>query len=183
MSGSGSLTTSRRILLAAFEREEDILGVTRAARERGLKILDVHAPYAVHGLDAVMGLRPSRLPWVCFLAGLVGAILKLWFEFWASMVDWPINVGGKPWNSLPAFVPVTFEVMVLSAGVTTVIAFLLVSRLRPGRRAALPHPEVTNNRFVLVLEESDAAFDGTKVRRLFDAFHAVQVEERVEENR
>ena len=172
---------SRRVFLGVFSSEQDILGVTRAAREKGLKIIDVYTPYAVHGLGAAMGLKRSRLPWVCFVAAAVGAILKLWFEFWTTMVDWPVNVGGKPWNSLPAFVPVTFEVMVLSAGVSTLVAFLLVSRLRPGREAAVPHARVTDNRFVLALEEADAAFDAAGVRRLFAKFNVVAVEERLEE--
>lgn len=171
---------SRRVLLGIFEREEDILEATRLTRARGLKILDVYSPYAVHGLEAAMGLKPSRLPWICFLAAVAGAVLKLWFEFWTTMVDWPVNVGGKPWNSLPAFIPVTFEVMVLSAGLITVAAFLLVSRLWPGKRAVVPVPQVTDNRFVLVVEETDAAFDPLGVRRLFEEFNAVSVEERVE---
>lgn len=172
---------SRRVVLGTFQREEDILEATHATRRSGLKVLDVYAPYAVHGLDAAMGLRPSRLPWICFLAAAVGAILKLWFEFWTTMVDWPVNVGGKPWNSLPAFVPVTFEVMVLSAGLTTVFAFLLISRLWPGKPPVLPAPGVTDDRFVLVVEEADAAFDVAEVRRLFQRCNAVAVEERVEE--
>lgn len=171
---------SRRVLLGIFEREEDILEATRVTRARGLKILDVYSPYAVHGLEAAMGLKPSRLPWICFLAAVAGAVLKLWFEFWTTMVDWPVNVGGKPWNSLPAFIPVTFEVMVLSAGLTTVAAFLLVSRLWPGKRAVVPVPQVTDNRFVLVVEETDAAFDPLGVRRLFEGLNAISVEERVE---
>ena len=172
---------SQRILLGVFTSEQDIVGVTCAAREKGLKVLDVYTPYAVHGLEAAMGLRRSRLPWVCFIAAAVGAVLKLWFEFWTTMVDWPVNVGGKPWNSLPAFVPVTFEVMVLSAGIATVLAFLLIARLFPGRKADLPHPRVTDNRFVLALEEADAAFDPARVRRLFAKYNVVAVEERLEE--
>lgn len=172
---------SRRVVLGVFIDETDILGVTRAARESGLRILDVYTPYAVHGLDRAMALGPSRLPWVCFFGAVVGAVLKLWFEFWTTMVDWPVNVGGKPWNSLPAFIPVTFEVMVLSAGLSTVFAFLLVRRLWPGKRAVLPVVGITNDRFVLVLEETDATFDLAKVRRLFERFNAVSIEERVEE--
>lgn len=172
---------SRRIVLCTFQREEDILGATRATQRSGLTILDAYAPYAVHGLDAAMGLRRSRLPVVCFLAAAVGAILKLWFEFWTTMVDWPVNVGGKPWNSLPAFVPVTFEVMVLSAGLTTVLAFFVVSRLWPGKQAVLPVRGVTDDRFVLVVEESDAAFDLARLRRMFEQFNAVSIQERVEE--
>lgn len=172
---------SRRLLLGVFEDEHDVLGATKAARQGGLKIVDVYAPYAVHGLDKAMGLQPSRLPVVCLVLGLLGAALKVWFEFWTTASDWPINVGGKPWNSLPAFVPVTFEVMVLFAGVSTVIAFLLVCGLIPGRKAVLPDPAVTDNRFVLVLQETDAAFDVPKVRQMLARFHAVRTEERVEE--
>jgi hypothetical protein len=171
---------SRRTLLGFFEKESEILGATRAVRQAGFRIADVYAPYAVHGMDKAMGLAPSKLPWVCFLLGLLGAALKVWFEFWTTAQDWPINVGGKPWNSLPAFVPVTFEVMVLFAGVSTVLAFLLVSRLFPGKKAALADVAVTDHHFVLVIEESDAAFDAVKVHRLLNEYNVTSVEERVE---
>ena len=172
---------SRRVVVGVFDDESNLLGVTRAARAQGLKVIDAFTPYAVHGLDAAMGLRASRLPWLCFFAAITGAALKLWFEFWTSMVDWPLNVGGKPWNSLPAFVPVTFEVMVLSAGVTTVFAFLVLARLWPNKRPALVFPGVTDDRFVLLLEEADAQFDFARVRSLFEKFGAVAIEERLEE--
>ena len=172
--------TSRRTFIGFFDEEEDILAATQAVRAAGFKIADVYAPYAVHGLDRAMALEPSRLPLVCFLLGLFGAAFKVWFEFWTTAADWPINVGGKPWNSLPAFVPVTFEVMVLFAGVSTVIAFLIFCKLWPGRKAHLFDPRVTNDRFALVLEQTDAAFDTARLRRLFQEFNASHIEERVE---
>ena len=172
---------SRRLLLGVFDNEHDIMGVTQAARESGYKIVDVYAPYAVHGLDHAMGLEPSKLPRVCFALGLFGAAFKVWFEYWTTATDWPINVGGKPFNSLPAFVPVTFEVMVLFAGVSTVIAFLYVCGLFPGKKANIVRHDVTNHRFVLVLEQSDAAFEIPRVKRLFESFHVVRIEERLEE--
>ena len=70
---------SRRLLLAHFEHEDDVLEATDAVRASGLTIVDVHTPYAVHGLDRAMGLRPSKLPWVCFLLGLVCGAFKVWF--------------------------------------------------------------------------------------------------------
>jgi hypothetical protein len=172
---------SRRVMWASFATEEDVLGATRAVRTAGLAVLDVHSPYPVHGLGEAMGLRPSRLPWLCFGAALVGAALKLWFEYWTATVDWPLNVGGKPWNSLPAFIPVTFEVMVLAAGLSTVLVFLVLSGLRPGRRAALPAPRITDDRFVLVLEERDATFDAIRVRRVLAPHHPLTLGERLEE--
>jgi len=173
---------SGRVMVGIFQDEDDILSVTREVRKQGYTILDIYAPYAVHGLDKAMGLQPSRLPWICFLLGLIGAAAKIWFEYWTSASDWAINVGGKPWNSLPAFVPITFEVMVLFAGVSTVIAFFIVSRLYPGRRAATVIPGVTNDRFALVLEETDAAFEPAEVRRLLERYGAVEVIERAEES-
>jgi len=170
---------SRRVFLGFFADERNVLAATLAVREKGHTVVDVHTPYAVHGLDRAMGLPASRLPWVCFALGLAGAALKVYFEFWTTAVDWPLNVGGKPFNSLPAFVPVTFEVMVLFAGVSTVLAFLWVTGLRPGRRAATPDRAVTDDRFVLVIEERDAAFDPAEMRSLLASFGAVHMEERV----
>lgn len=171
---------NRRVMLGVFEREEDIVAATRSVREHGFTIVDVYAPYAVHGIEAAMGLGPSRLPRVCFALGLVGAAAKVWFEYWTTSVSWPINVGGKPWNSWPAFVPVTFEVMVLFAGLSTVAAFVMIVGLRPGRRPVLPDPAVTDDRFVLVIEETDAAFDEPAMTQMLKQYGAVRVEQRVE---
>lgn len=172
---------SRRTFLSIYEHEEDILGVTKAARSSGFTIVDIFSPYAIHGLEHAAGFSPSRLPWICFVLGLVGATFKVWFEFWTTAVSWPINIGGKPWNSLPAFIPITFEVMVLMAGVGTVIALFIACRLFPGKKAKMPFDGVTDHRFALILEEADATFDPTEVRKLCERFNAVHVEEREEE--
>jgi len=172
---------NRRVLIGIFASEDAILQATDSARRRGLKIVDVFAPYAVHGLDKAMGLERSKLPWVCFALGLFGASFKVWFEYWTTASDWPINVGGKPWNSLPAFVPITFEVMVLFAGISTVLAFFGMSRLWPGRRPALLDPRVTNDRFALVLEEDNAAFDVDQIEQFLKEHSAIRVEEREQE--
>lgn len=169
----------RRVIVAVFEREEDIRGAVEAARGAELSIVDVYAPYLVHGLNRIMGLRPSRLPWVCFLLGIVGAGVKLLFEYWTTAVDWPLNVGGKPWNSLPAFVPVTFEVMVLFAGVSTVLAFFVVAGLGPGRAASLPDPRVTDDTFALVLGAGDS-LDRAVVEPLLSRFRPLRIDEQFE---
>ena len=165
------------VLNASFENEEQIVSATLAARENGFRIVDVFAPYAVHGLDHAMGLRPSRLSWACFLCGLFGVTFALGFQFWTMTRSWPMNVGGKPWNSLPAYVPITFEVMVLLAGLGVVFAFLLRCRLFPGKHAATPMPAVTNNCFVLVLG-TERASECEAARRLLHEFHPLLVEER-----
>ena len=172
---------SRRLFTAYFEHEDDILEATRAVKERGYEIRDVYTPYAVHGLDRAMGLKPSRLPLVCLIFALLGASAKLWFQIWTSASDWPINVGGKPLASVPAFVPVTFEITVLFAGLGTVAAFFLISRLFPGRKQKMPFDRSTNDRFVLVLVEDNAAFDPVATAELCSDYHCVKVEEKLEE--
>ncbi len=172
---------SARYLIGVFGDEHDLLEATREARGQGYKIVDAYTPFAVHGLDEAMGLRPSKLPWVCFGLGLAGAVAKLWYQIWTSATSWPVNVGGKPLSSVPAFVPVTFEIMVLFAGVGTVLAFFIVSRLRPRKKKPdVLYEGVTNDRFVLVLEETDAAFDVERVRAMFQQHHLIHLEERVD---
>jgi len=171
---------SRRLLVSVFESEQDIIAATKSARENGYDIVDIYTPYAVHGLDMAMGITPTRLAFVCFALGLIGAVAKLGFQIWTSAWDWPVNVGGKPLLSIPAFVPVTFEVTVLFAGVGTVLAFLLRSKLFPGKKPKAVYARATNDRFVIVLAENDASFDVGKVREMFTPHGLVNMEERVE---
>ena len=170
---------SKRLLVGVFESEQDTLKAVKASRSCGFRIVDVYAPYAVHGLEEAMGLTPSRLPWIVFALGVLGAGLKVWFEFWTTAIDWPVNVGGKPFNSLPAFVPVTFEVMVLFAAVGAVLSFFFVCRLFPGKGAVLPVPGVTDDRFAVVLEQTDSRFEPGEVRSMFERLHAIHVEEQI----
>ena len=175
---------SDRMVLVTFDHEDDVLAATRAAREHGYAIRDVFAPYAIHGIDRAMGLRPSRLTWVCFICGMIGALGMFWFQHWTAAINWPIDVGGKPWNSLPADVPVAFESMVLLAGFGSVFALLVVSRLFPGKKAVLPAPQVTDDRFVLVLDELDASYDIDDVRKILADYDVINIKEQstVEEN-
>ncbi len=98
------------------------------------------------------GTCRSRLASVCLLAGLTGGTLKIWFQIWASAVSWPIDVGGRPWNSWPAFVPLTFEVFVLFAGCGLFLSFLLHHRLYPGQGVEGPTDLVAHEDFVMVVE-------------------------------
>ncbi|MFN2239084.1 MAG: DUF3341 domain-containing protein [Thermoanaerobaculia bacterium] len=169
---------AERYMMAVFTDEAHAVAAVRDLAAAGHAPLDVYAPYAVHALERAMGIPRSRLGMVCALAGFLGAGSILFFQYWTSAVDWRLNVGGKPLFSFPAFVPVTFEVGVLLAAVATVLAFFWRSRLYPGKDPGLVHPRVTDDRFVIVLEEKDAAFDRERVRDLCLRNHAVEIEER-----
>lgn len=170
---------SDRVLLATFAHEDDLLASCKELRRLGCEIVDAFAPYAVHGLDRAMGLKPSRLTWVCFICGMVGAIGMLIFEYWVGAISWPLDVGGKPWNSLPSNVPVAFETAVLLAGFGSVFALFGVSRLYPGKAVLSKFDRVTDDRFVLLLAETNAHFDAAQVKRLLAPYNLLELEERV----
>lgn len=177
-----SSATGSRYLAAFFEDAHDFVEAAAAVRQRGCEIANAYAPYAVHGLDDALGIRPSRLPIACFLYGLAGFTGALLFQFWTTAVDWPINVGGKPWNSVLAFVPVIFELTVLCAGVGAAVTLLAVSRLFPGRdggRGGEPIPSwrTTDDRFALVLLERHASADRAQVLELLRRHHMVDFKE------
>jgi hypothetical protein len=170
-----------RIILASFAAEDDLLGAVQALQKHAWPIADIYTPYAVHGLEAALGWPRSRLPVACFLGGAAGVSLALWFQFWATAQNWPLNVGGRPWNSLPAFVPVAFECMVLLAGFGVAFAWLCRCRLYPGKEANLAAAGSTNDRFVVAVHEPASASDRDTVHHLLRQFHVVDLQEREEE--
>jgi hypothetical protein len=167
---------SQRIV-CTFDREEHLVGAAAASRERGLTIADAYTPYPVHGLAAAMGLPPSRLPWLCFALAVTSGAAMLLFQYWASAISWPTNIGGRPWNSFPAFVPVTFEFVVLVAGVGTVAAFMVLSFVNRSRSDDVPDARVTDDRFALVLIARNAE-ERARAAALVARFQPLSVEER-----
>jgi hypothetical protein len=167
-----------KVYVAAFEREDDLLEGIAAARASRWPLVEAYTPYPVHGLDAAMGHRPSNLGKVCFAFGLAGVLAALAFQFWSTAGDWPLNVGGQPWNSLPAFLPVTFETMVLCAGLGLVATWLVRCGLYPGGKTWMPGRGETDDRFVLVLGEPGPDADPAGFRRVLGARFAATLEER-----
>lgn len=181
----GSLTNS--FVIGIFNDEKNLLASAREIREGGIDIYDVYAPYPIHALEGIMGIRRSRLPYVCFGAGLGGCFLALVFQVWTSATNWPLNVGGKPLNSFPAFIPIAFEITVLLGGLVTTAAFLARSELFPLKhilplrslliKPRLFHEKVTDDHFMIAVERTPA-LDVKKVRHILERHHAIAVEER-----
>jgi hypothetical protein len=142
-----------KILVATFPHVDGLLNAVRRARREMLRVYDVFAPFPIHGLDEAMGIRHTRLPKVTLLAGLTGLATALTLQFYTNVLDWPLNVGGKPDNSTLAFVPISFELTVLFGGLATVAAFLLRARLYPGKKPWLVAAGITNDTFALVLRK------------------------------
>jgi len=165
-------------LVARFRDADGLLAAVYAARDEGLTIQDVYTPCPVHGLEEAMGLRRTRLPFVTLLAGFGGLCFALCFQLYTNILDWPLDVGGKPANSGLAFVPVCFELTVLIGGLATVGAFFLRSRLYPGKSDALVTPGVTDDVFALVVRKPDEVGMARVVRALLTGAGAEDIEER-----
>src|ERR1051326_1910726 len=165
-------------LVATYSDAETLLAAVRAATSENFRVYDVFAPYPIHGLDHAMGVRRSRLPWVTFLVGILALIFALSFQFYTTVLDWPLNVGGKPDNSTLAFVPICFELTVLISGLATVAALFLRAQLYPGKKELLFAEGVTNDKFALVIRQRDAGFDVHRAMRLLQESGAERITEK-----
>jgi hypothetical protein len=174
---------TRRIDVGVFTAEDAFLSAARACRARGFEIVDALSPHPVHGFDEVAGIRRTRLPAATLAAGIAGLGLGTWLQVWTSAQDWAIDVGGKPWNSMPAFLPVTFELTVLCAGLTTVAVLLFRSRLRPGRAPALAGLRTTDDRYALLVASPMGSHTAAEMRALWRQLGAESSSETTEDAR
>lgn len=158
--------------------DDDFATVAAAGRMHalGYRVADVLSPFPLHGIDEAIGLRPTRLSAATLAGGIAGAVLGLGFQAWVSVVDWPMNIGGKSDLALPALMPITFEVAVLLAAIATVAALVVSNRLRPsGRALDGPLEGVSDDRFVIVVHETDGRFDVARFRALAHETGAARV--------
>lgn len=173
---SRRLFGTERYCIGYFPDEHELLRATEEASRRGYDVLDAFAPYPVHGLPEAMGLGASRLAWIGAWAGAAGLVLGLTLQAWTSSVDWPLRVGGQPFNAWPVFLPVTFELTVLFAGIMGVIALFARTRMWPGNRKPRLR-RVTDDRFALALLEVDASMDLDEMKHMLRTHGAVEVHE------
>jgi hypothetical protein len=166
--------SNSRYTAAVFRHEDELFAAALEAREAGFEVHDVYTPFPVHGMDQAAGLKPSRLTWIALIAGAVGLMFGLGLQVWTSAYDWPLNVGGKPFNSFPLFIPVTFELTVLFSGLIAIGVLLIRNRLWLFSKRMV-FSSVTDDRFVIVLKQSDAAFDVRRAMKLFAKHGAIKV--------
>lgn len=139
-----------RILQIETEHPTTFAAICRTLRDGRVQNVETFSPVPPPTLGGSTGR--SRLPWICLAAGLLGGGSKIFFQFWASAVAWPIDVGGRPWKSWPAFIPLTFEIFVLAAGSALVGAFFYRNRLWPGRPARPEGTAAALGRFLVRCE-------------------------------
>lgn len=145
----------KKFVVGNFDDEAVLFPAVKKVRRAGYKIHDVFTPFPIHGLDHAMGLRDTSLHTAGFIFGIAGTSTAVGFITWALTVDWQINFGGKPFFSLPAWIPITFELTVLFAAVGMVLTFCYLCQLAPFVKKDHFNPRSTDDTFVMALECTD----------------------------
>ena len=149
----------KKFVVGNFDDEAVLFPAVKKVRRAGYKIHDVFTPFPIHGLDHAMGLRDTSLHTAGFIYGITGTSTAVGFITWALTVDWQINFGGKPFFSLPAWIPVTFELTVLFAAVGMVLTFCYLCQLAPFVKKDHFNPRSTDDTFVTALECTDKTYE------------------------
>jgi hypothetical protein len=166
-------------ILAEFATPADLYHACERVRDAGFTRWDAHTPFPVHGLPGAMGLRRSPLPWIVLVSGLTGAGLGFLLQWWVHTTAYPLVISGKPFNSWPAFIPITFEFGVLFGAFGAVLGMLGLNRL-PMHHHPLFRSKVfertTDDAFFISIESWDPRFDPSATGKLLESLGARHVE-------
>ncbi len=167
-------------LLAEFEQPDELVRAAESAHQKGYRRLDAFSPFPVEGLSEALGFRRTRMPLVMFIGGVVGCIGGFFLQYYCAVISYPIDVGGRPLNSWPAFIPVTFELTVLLSALSGVFGLLGLCGLPMPHHPLFNVPSfarATRDRFFLCIEASDPLFDRDATRQFLTEVHARAVTE------
>ena len=167
-------------LLADFERPEDVLAAANRAREAGFIRMEAYSPYPVHGLAEAVGRRHGRLRYIVLAGGIVGFVFGFALQYYTAVIDYPLNIGGRPLNSWPQFVPIVFETTVLFAALAAVFGMLAMNGLPMPHHPLFGVPafdRATRDRFFLSIRAKDPKFEPTATRQFLESLHPTGVYE------
>ncbi len=151
-------------LMVEFLSAAEILDATRRARQAGYRHMDAYTPYPVDGLAAELGMRTTQIPFVVLMGGLVGAAVGFAMQYYSMAINYAFNVGGRPYNSWPVFIPITFEVMVLVGAFSAFLGMMFLNGLPRPHHPLFNVPQFarsSQDRFFLCIESTDPRFDLT----------------------
>ena len=163
---------NKEVLFGLYDDEEVLLKAVKEARSRHLDIMDVYSPFPVHGLDPVLGLSESRLHQAGFVYGAIGTLTAFLFMTWVFTRDWPIIFGGKPYWSVPAFIPITFELTVLFASIGMVVTYYAINGQGPGVNNPVLDDRITDDKFCIAFDKSEV--DTGKAESFFKSSGAAE---------
>jgi hypothetical protein len=165
-------------LLAEFRQPEDLLAAASAAHDAGYRRMDAYTPFPVHGLSEAIGLRATRLPTIVLIGGIVGALLGFGMLYWYVVIHYPMKIGGRPHNSWPAFIVITFESTILCAALSAVLGMLALNGLPQPYHPLFNVPSfelASRSHFFLCIEARDPKFDLDDTRVFLENLRPVSI--------
>jgi hypothetical protein len=164
--------------MAQFDNPSQLVAAARDTYEAGYRQINGYSPFPIEELSEAIGFRKSALPLIVLIGGIVGGLGGFFLQYWTEVIDYPINVGGKPFNSWPAFIPITFECTVLVAAFAAVLGMLALNKLPQPYHPVFNAPNfalATRDRFFLAVEANDPKFDHGRVTDLLKSLGAIEV--------
>lgn len=165
-------------LMAEFDNPTALVDGTNRARLAGFRQMDAYSPIPIEELNDALGLRRTRLPRLVLLGGMLGGLGGFSLEYWASTIAYPFNIGGRPLNSWPQFIPVTFETTVLGAALSCFVGMWALNKLPMPYHPVFNVPafeRASSDRFFLCIEATDPKFDPQTTRAFLESLHPVGV--------
>jgi Protein of unknown function (DUF3341) len=165
-------------VMAEFPTPEALIAAVSAAKDAGYTRLDAFSPFPLREVAEHLGVRPSIIPWIAWITGFIGAAIQYGSQYWLNVVDYPLNVGGRPLHSWPAFIPSTLIVTILWAGAATLLSMLFIIRLPRLHHPVFAVPgfeRASEDRFFLLLLSEDPLFDPPRARVLLQGLAPVAI--------
>ena len=165
-------------LMAEFEDPTSLVNATHKAYHEGYRRMDAYSPYPIEELHEALGSHHTRLPLIVLIGGLAGCIGGYLLQYWVSALAYPVNIGGKPLHSWPAFIPVTFECTILVAALSCVLGMLALNGLPQPYHPVFNVPRfalASRNRFFLCIESEDPKFDIEGTRHFLETLNPREV--------
>jgi len=167
-------------LLAEFADANTLVTATREAYAKGYRRMDAYSPFPIEELSDALGFRNTRLPLIVLIGGILGCATGFGMQYYSAVISYPLNVGGRPFNSWPSFIPVTFEMTILGAALFAVLGMLALNGLPMPYHPMFNVPKfalATRDRFFLCIEATDTAFDRVETANFLRALLAREVTE------
>ena len=167
-------------IMAEFDSAQALIDAAKRTHEAGYKKIDAYSPFPIEGLAEELGFHRDEVPLVVLIGGIVGGLTGYLMQYWMSAIDYPLNIGGKPYHSWPAFIVITFEMTILFAGISAVFGMLALNGLPMPYHPVFNVPRfarASRNRFFLCIEATDPLFDRKATEEFLEGLHAQEVSE------
>jgi hypothetical protein len=165
-------------IMAEFDNPSDLVAAARLTHEAGYRRINGYSPYPIEELSEAIGFTRTSLPLIVLIGGILGGLGGFFMQYWMEVIDYPLNVGGKPFNSWPAFIPITFECTVLVASFAAVLGMLALNKLPQPYHPVFNAPNfalATRDKFFLVIEANDPKFRHNETTQFMKTLGAMNV--------